>query len=67
MVVAHSVVLLVLPMWDRLKYVEQEMAKKRGRDLGTPEVDAKPAEDDLYVIPEHLKVDQVLLREEYFQ
>lgn len=41
---------------DRLKYIEQEMAKKRGRELGIVEEEVKPAEDDLYIIPEHLKV-----------
>lgn len=41
---------------NMLKYVEQELAKKRGRDLGIKIEESKPAEDDLYVIPEHLKV-----------
>lgn len=43
-------------MQHRLKYIEQELSKKRGRDLGVPVEDVKPAEDDLYIIPEHLKV-----------
>ncbi|EFJ15094.1 hypothetical protein SELMODRAFT_75683, partial [Selaginella moellendorffii] len=42
---------------NMLKYVEQELAKKRGRQESGGTVDAdKPAEDDLYVIPDHLKV-----------
>lgn len=41
---------------NMLTYVEQELAKKRGRDLGNKAEDSKPLEDDLYVIPEHLKV-----------
>ncbi|MCO5570690.1 hypothetical protein L7F22_024417 [Adiantum nelumboides] len=41
---------------NMLTYVEQELAKKRGRDLGIKPEDSKPLEDDLYVIPEHLKV-----------
>jgi hypothetical protein len=45
----------MLPTY-RLKYIEQEMAKKRGRELGIVEEEVKPAEDDLYIIPEHLKV-----------
>lgn len=40
----------------RLKYIEQEMAKKRGRELGIVVEEVKAPEDDLYVIPEHLKV-----------
>lgn len=45
--------------FNRLKYVEQELAKKRGKsiDAANPvENDLKRAEDELYVIPEHLKV-----------
>lgn len=41
---------------NMLTYVEQELAKKRGRDLGVKAEDSKPLEDDLYLIPEHLKV-----------
>lgn len=41
---------------NMLKYVEQELAKNRGRDSGIKTEENKPAEDDLYVIPEHLKV-----------
>ncbi len=43
-------------IWDRLKYIEQELAKKRGQELGMTSEEIKPAEDDLYIIPEHLKV-----------
>ncbi|KAF8401192.1 hypothetical protein HHK36_012123 [Tetracentron sinense] len=42
-----------------LKYVEQELAKKRGMNINATdqvENDLKRAEDELYVIPEHLKV-----------
>lgn len=41
---------------DRLKYIEQEMAKKRGRETSEVGEEVKPPEVDLYVIPEHLKV-----------
>ena len=40
----------------RLTYVEQELAKRQGKDLGIKTEEIKPIEDDLYVIPEHLKV-----------
>ena len=46
-------------LFNRLKYVEQELAKKRGKsiDAANPvDNDLKRAEDELYVIPEHLKV-----------
>ena len=46
---------------NRLKYIEQELAKKRGRTLETvegAENDLKQAEDELYKIPEHLKVSE---------
>lgn len=42
-----------------LKYVEQELAKKRGKNVDVTdqvENDIKRAEDELYKIPEHLKV-----------
>jgi len=45
----------------RLQYIEQEMAKRRGRELGIIEEEVKSPEDDLYVTPEHLKVWHVLL------
>lgn len=43
----------------RLRYVEQELAKKRGKtidDANQVENEIKHAEDELYKIPEHLKV-----------
>ncbi|RVW41574.1 Protein COP1 suppressor 2 [Vitis vinifera] len=43
---------------NMLKYVEQELAKKRGRNIdATNQVgnDLKRADDELYVVPEHLK------------
>ncbi|BBG98529.1 hypothetical protein Prudu_007950 [Prunus dulcis] len=44
---------------NMLKYVEQELAKKRGRKIDASdqvENDLKRAEDELYKIPDHLKV-----------
>ncbi|PIA60569.1 hypothetical protein AQUCO_00300217v1 [Aquilegia coerulea] len=44
---------------NMLKYVEQELAKKRGKNIDEAEQienDLKRAEDELYVIPDHLKV-----------
>ncbi|KAL5717213.1 Protein COP1 SUPPRESSOR 2 [Ranunculus cassubicifolius] len=44
---------------NMLKYVEQELAKKKGKNIETVdqvENDLKNAEDELYVIPDHLKV-----------
>lgn len=41
---------------NMLKYIEQEMAKKRGRELGIVAEEVKAPEDDLYITPEHLKV-----------
>ncbi|ERN02200.1 hypothetical protein AMTRI_Chr02g265370 [Amborella trichopoda] len=44
---------------NMLKYVEQELAKKRGKNIETTnqtENENKRAEDELYMIPEHLKV-----------
>ncbi|XP_048336200.1 protein COP1 SUPPRESSOR 2 [Ziziphus jujuba] len=44
---------------NMLMYVEQELAKKRGRQIDTKDQidnDLKRAEDELYKIPEHLKV-----------
>ncbi|KAK9281596.1 hypothetical protein L1049_004499 [Liquidambar formosana] len=44
---------------NMLNYVEQELAKKRGRNIDVTnqvENDLKRAEDELYKIPEHLKV-----------
>lgn len=50
--------------FDRLKYVEQELAKKRGKTIDTSdqvENDLKRAEDELYKIPDHLKVSHSVL------
>ncbi|XP_051118864.1 protein COP1 SUPPRESSOR 2 isoform X2 [Andrographis paniculata] len=44
---------------NMLRYVEQELAKKRGRSVDVEnqvENDVKHAEDELYKIPEHLRV-----------
>lgn len=44
---------------NRVKYVEQELAKKRGRTIESMdqvENELKRAEDELYKIPDHLKV-----------
>ncbi|XP_065850748.1 protein COP1 SUPPRESSOR 2 [Euphorbia lathyris] len=44
---------------NMLQYVEQELAKKRGKNIGgadQAENELKSAEDELYIIPEHLKV-----------
>ncbi|CAI9117293.1 OLC1v1018657C2 [Oldenlandia corymbosa var. corymbosa] len=44
---------------NMLRYVEQELAKKRGRHIDVEnevENEVKRAEDELYEIPEHLKV-----------
>lgn len=46
-------------LFNRLKYVEQELAKKRGKNIDATdqvENDLTRAEDELYKIPEHLKV-----------
>lgn len=40
----------------RLKYVEQELAKRRGVNVGTVVEDKMSAEDELYRVPDHLKV-----------
>ncbi|KAL0462234.1 UNVERIFIED_CONTAM: protein COP1 SUPPRESSOR 2 [Sesamum latifolium] len=44
---------------NMLRYVEQELAKKKGKNIDVEnqvESDVKRAEDELYKIPEHLKV-----------
>ncbi|KAF7818060.1 protein COP1 SUPPRESSOR 2-like [Senna tora] len=44
---------------NMINYIEQELAKKRGRKIDTTdqvETELKRAEDELYKIPEHLKV-----------
>ena len=46
-------------MLNRVKYIEHELAKKRGRKIDAAdqaENELKRAEDELYKIPEHLKV-----------
>lgn len=47
-------------LWfNRVKYVEQELAKKRGKSLEDAEEvenELKRVEDELYKIPDHLKV-----------
>lgn len=51
--------LSLLNLMCRLRYVEQELAKKKGKnvDLENPaENEVKRAEDELYNIPENLKV-----------
>lgn len=40
----------------RLKYVEQELAKKRGKSINSGKKEEKDPVDELYVVPEHLKV-----------
>lgn len=55
---------LLNPLFDRLKYVEQELAKKRGKNIDVNDQvanDLKHAEDELYKIPEHLKVTGIFL------
>lgn len=42
-----------------MRYIEQELAKKRGKNVDVAdqvENEVKHAEDELYKIPEHLKV-----------
>ncbi|KAK2376736.1 protein COP1 SUPPRESSOR [Trifolium repens] len=44
---------------NMVKYIEQELAKKRGRNIDAEdqvENELKRAEDELYTIPDHLKV-----------
>ncbi|GAU23893.1 hypothetical protein TSUD_35630 [Trifolium subterraneum] len=44
---------------NMVKYIEQELAKKRGRNIDADdqvENELKRAEDELYTIPDHLKV-----------
>lgn len=57
-------VVLVSIKTHRLKYVEQELAKKRGKNIDATdqvETELKRAEDELYKIPEHLKVGSLVL------
>lgn len=49
---------------SRLRYVEQELAKRRGKNIDEAnqvENEIKHAEDELYKIPEHLKVRELAL------
>lgn len=49
----------MVTLLNRVKYVEQELAKKRGRNIENidqVENELNRAEDELYKIPEHLKV-----------
>ncbi|KAI3850844.1 hypothetical protein MKW92_015392 [Papaver armeniacum] len=51
---------------EEVKYIEQEMAKNKGKqieDVDKVENDLKRAEDELYVIPDHLKVKKRNLEE----
>lgn len=44
---------------NMVKYIEQELAKKRGKNINDTEQtenELKDAEDELYMIPDHLKV-----------
>ncbi|KAF5791717.1 putative telomere length and silencing protein [Helianthus annuus] len=46
----------------QLKYIEQELAKKKGKNIDVTdqvENDIKHAEDELYKIPEHLKLKNI--------
>jgi hypothetical protein len=57
-------VVFVLIKTHRLQYVEQELAKKRGKNIDATdqvETELKRAEDELYKIPEHLKVGGLVL------
>jgi hypothetical protein len=54
---------------NRVKYIEQELAKKRGRNIDAEdqvENELKRAEDELYTIPDHLKVSIFFLFFVYF-
>ncbi|KAG1328337.1 Protein COP1 SUPPRESSOR 2 [Cocos nucifera] len=41
---------------NMLKYVEQELAKRRGKKIDAGDKEEKDPMDELYVVPEHLKV-----------
>lgn len=43
-------------LYNRLKYVEQELAKRRGKSVDSGDKEEKDQVDELYVVPEHLKV-----------
>lgn len=40
----------------RMRYVEQELAKRRGKKVDAGEEEDKDQVDELYVVPDHLKV-----------
>lgn len=40
----------------RMRYVEQELAKRRGKKVDDGEKEDKDQVDELYVVPDHLKV-----------
>lgn len=47
----------------RVKYIEQELAKKRGKNINATEQSENEltlAEEELYKIPDHLKVCELL-------
>ncbi|THG00309.1 hypothetical protein TEA_000497 [Camellia sinensis var. sinensis] len=51
-----------------LRYVEQELAKKRGKNVDVAnqvENEVKHAEDELYKIPEHLKAQCFFMQEQF--
>lgn len=39
-----------------MRYVEQELAKRRGKKVDASEKEEKDQVDELYVVPDHLKV-----------
>lgn len=60
----HCAVYNFFPLMSRLRYVEQELAKRRGKNIDEAnqvENEIKHAEDELYKIPEHLKVRELAL------
>lgn len=51
-------------VFDRLSFIDGEMAKKKGKKVEVPreevENELQRAEDELYKIPDHLKVSRLL-------
>ncbi|KAF3326074.1 Hepatocellular carcinoma-associated antigen 59 [Carex littledalei] len=41
---------------NMMRYVEQELAKRRGKEVDASEEEGKDQVDELYVVPDHLKV-----------
>jgi hypothetical protein len=39
-----------------MRYVEQELAKRRGKEVDASQKEDKDQVDELYVVPDHLKV-----------